>query len=247
MHPRNVYLHFIELDASVNPLAVCKELLDKTERDRARRFLRKSDADRWTIARAGLKDVLAYYCGIKPDDLRFRTERHGKPVIESPPDANRVHFSLSHSGKFAAVALTRLGPLGVDIEYRRPIPEWKEIASRFFSTGEYGALIDVAAAQRDDAFLRCWSRKEAVIKATGEGLSAELDSFDVSFVADRPPEVLRYRTEFTQSNSWKLRHFESDKFVGAVALCHELPFELVIEGYWTFPHDAAISNGPTSV
>lgn len=235
MHSRNVHLHFLELDTSADALAACRALLDVTERDRARRFLRKSDADRWTIARAGLKDILAHHCGIQPCDIRFRTEQYGKPVMEDVSGKDRTHFNLSHSGAIAAIAVTRLGPVGVDVEFRRPIPDWQEIASRFFSAGEYSALIGVAAAQRDDAFLRCWTRKEAVIKASGTGLSAELDSFDVSFEPDRPPEVLRCRGGSGSSGAWKLRHFESDKFVGAVALCQHAPFELVTEGFWDLP------------
>ncbi len=247
MHPGNVHLHFLDLDASADALIVCQGLLDATERDRARRFLRKNDADRWTVARAGLKDILASYCGIQPRDVRFRTERNSKPVMEDVPGRDGVHFNLSHSGAVAAVAVTRLGPVGVDVEYRRTIPDWREVASRFFSASEYNALIGVAAAQRDDAFLRCWTRKEAVIKATGEGLSAELDSFDVSFEPDRPPEVLRHGSEPGSPGAWTLGHFESDTFVGAVALCRALPFELVTEGFWDLPHGPSTSNNRSPV
>lgn len=247
MHQRNVNLHFIYLDAPEDTITVCKEQLDATERDRASRFLRKCDGDRWAIARAGLRQVLAHYCGMRPGDIRFHTERDGKPVIEGVPETARIHFNLSHSGPFAAVAVTQLGPVGVDIEYRRPIPDWREVASRFFSTYEYSALLNVAAEQRDDAFLCCWTRKEAVIKATGEGLSAELDSFDVSFFPHMQPCVLRYRSEPGHQNSWKLRHFESDKFVGALALFQDEPFELVFEGYWNLPVRPTTSRGSSFV
>ena len=107
------------------------------------------------------------------------------------------------------------------------------VAARFFSAAEYRALTDVAAQQQDDAFLRCWTRKEAVIKATGEGLSAELDSFDVSLDEDRPAQVLRYRDEEAPSVSWQLRHFEGQDFIGAIALRHASAIELASQGYWS--------------
>jgi 4'-phosphopantetheinyl transferase len=247
MHPRQIHLHFVDLDAPSRVLAVCRELLDFTERDRARRFLRKIDGDRWVIARAGLKDILGHYCGVAPGEIRFRNEPNGKPEIDNVAGPSQIHFNLSHSGPVAAVAVTRLGPVGVDIEYRRPIPEWKDIASRFFSSAEYGELVDLAEAQREGAFLRCWTRKEATIKATGEGLSAELDSFDVSLAPGRPPQVLRYRSESAQLDSWRLWHFETDRFVGALAICQDLPCEFVTKGYWSLPGGSSISQDSSFV
>jgi 4'-phosphopantetheinyl transferase len=234
MHSNKVYIHLIDLDAPEDVLGMCKPLLYQDERERARSFLRKTDADRWTIARAGLKDILARYCEVLPRDIRFRCMHFGKPVLDGAPCRSGVHFNLSHSGSIAAVAGTRLGSVGIDIEYKRSIPDWKEVAARFFSIYENERLLKVDEGQRDDVFLRYWTCKEAVIKATGEGLSAELDSFDISLPPDRPPEVVRYRNDLAETGCWTLRHFETDNFVAAVAINENVPIELAFNGYWSF-------------
>ena len=152
-------------------------------------------------------------------------------------DGSALHFSLSHSGSIAAVAVTTAGPVGVDVEYLRPISDWQSVARRFFSVKENSLLSTVQEGQRELAFYCCWTRKEAVIKATGDGLSAELDSFDVSLEPGKPAAVLSDRSAHRRSGPWQLRHFDGEDFVGAVAIQSPRDMDVENHGLWSLQNE----------
>lgn len=231
MKPSIVHLHLLRLDKSEGDLSACRGILSPDEARRADRFALQHLGNRWLVSRAGLKDILAHYCDTPPRDIRFGEESNGKPVLEYPPWGSGIYFNLSHSGTTAAVAVTSAAPVGVDVEQRKAVTDWQPVATRFFSSTEYRQLIDVPERQLDDAFLRCWTRKEAVIKATGEGLSADLTSFDVSLGAGTPARVLRDRGG--DAGSWQLRHFEGPEFIGAVAIRSANAVSVKQHGLWS--------------
>jgi 4'-phosphopantetheinyl transferase len=152
-------------------------LLNNDERARAARFVHERDRVRFVAAHAALRRVLGLTAGIAPEALRFMTTAHGKPqLIEAPGE---IRFSLSRSGAFALIAVSRDIEVGVDIEEERPV-EALELSRRFFAAAETAALEALPSADRDRAFFRVWTRKEAVVKARGDGLGFPLDRFDVS-------------------------------------------------------------------
>jgi 4'-phosphopantetheinyl transferase len=204
---------------------------------RADRFATPRLRDRWLVSRAGLRDILGTYCHTPPGSVQFVTEQNGKPVLAGEDSGAGWHFSLSHSDAIAAVAVTKGGPVGVDVEYLRPIADWRRVARRFFSESENAQLSTVGVNQRELAFYCCWTRKEAVIKATGEGLSAELDSFDVSLEPGQPAAVLRDRSDYRWSGPWQLRHFEGEDFVGAIAIQSADSVEVANRGLWSIHHE----------
>ena len=179
----DIHIVRIELD-SVDVTDEQWTLLDEDERRRAERFVHESDRRRFVVAHALTRIILGRCVSRLPQSLRFAVASHGKPTLAEP--SGRLRFNLSHAGDLALLAISHDHELGVDIECDRPI-EALDLASRFFSPGEYIALSSLPPQQRQEAFFRCWSRKESFIKALGDGLSFPLDGFEVS-LADEPTD-----------------------------------------------------------
>lgn len=187
--------------------------LSEDEVARALRFVFDRDRHRYIVARGRMREILAGVLGTTAAALRFSYSSHGKPSLlaASAP----LHFNLSHSQGLAALGVSRTRELGVDVEHERPLKE--EIAKRFFSRREVETLRALPEAEQLSAFYRCWTRKEAVVKAIGEGLSRPLDSFDVTLDADAA-RLLRMDGEVDGPQVWQLAHFApAAEFAGAVA------------------------------
>jgi 4'-phosphopantetheinyl transferase len=171
--------------------AILEQHLSEDERKRAAGFRFERDRGRYLGARAMLRRIVASYLADKPEQVRFRYERSGKPaVLAERPDAC-VDFNVSHSGGFALLAIAKGRNVGIDVERVRLDIEAEKIAERFFSPGEVRTLRSLPSDQRHQAFFYCWTRKEAYIKAHGEGLALALDSFDVSLAPGVPASFTR--------------------------------------------------------
>lgn len=154
---------------------------------------------------------LGHWLGVAPGTLRFNYGMHGKPFLPGGPA-----FNLSHSGGLACLAIHPDTPLGVDIERFRTVEDG--VAKRFFSDAEYSGLSSVAPQQRADSFFRCWTRKEAMVKAMGGGLSISLDAFDVTLRPDDPPRLTRLDPTHGHAHHWRLAHIDvCPDLVGALA------------------------------
>lgn len=237
MSTARVNIHVIDLDAPETTLAACWTLIDADERNRAERFRTRELRSRWVVARASLRDILASYSSTRPPDVRFEFEANGKPILASPQKRDSLHFNLSHSNDRALVGVSDFGPIGVDVEYKRPIRDWREVAQRFFSVDEIRQLDGIPEAERISAFYRCWTRKEAVIKASGEGLSARLGAFDVSLAPQVPAGMLGGQHAGVAANGWHLADLEPGPgYVGALALsgCHDV--DIHSQGFWRLSH-----------
>jgi 4'-phosphopantetheinyl transferase len=170
-------------------LARLMPLLSADERARVSRLAFAQDQAQFIVARARLRQVLARYLGLRADAISFSYGDHGKPMLSRYRSA--PFFNLSHSGEFAALAVTRCGEVGIDIEQIRPVGA--EIALRFFSESEKETLAPLREREWLEAFYKCWTRKEAVLKAHGKGLSGGLASFDVSLGCDATARSLCLR------------------------------------------------------
>ena len=150
-------------------------LLCPVEEDRLARFRFADHRRRYQISHGALRRILGGYLQQDPRAVVFRHGPRGKPFLEG----GGLSFNLSHSGQLALVAVTA-EEVGVDVEKARRLDSLMQIAERHFSDREFGALRALSREDRELAFYRCWTRKEAYIKALGEGLSLALDSFEVS-------------------------------------------------------------------
>ena len=163
-----------------------RALLDPEERQRADRFLFERHRNRFTVCRGALRILLSRYLSDSAGAVRFAYEPHGKPTLQSPSVEDSICFNLAHSRDLALLAFSRGQALGIDIEYQRPMPRAEALARRFFSKDESDAIQALEPHLRQAAFYRCWTRKEAFIKATGDGFSFPLDRFSVTLAADEP-------------------------------------------------------------
>jgi 4'-phosphopantetheinyl transferase len=137
------------------------------ERERASRFRRREDAERYLAAHGALRLLLADYLACDPTALRFGARENGKPFLEGAC----LEFNLSHSGALALIAVARSRQVGVDVERLRPMPDLETVAARVCSPAELAALADLAEPHRERAFFAMWTRKEALAKATGDGIA----------------------------------------------------------------------------
>ena len=206
------------LDLAPPHVEVLRDILSEDEVNRADRFVFERDRTHFTVARGLLRLILGRYLQLEPRQLRFSYSRYGKPALILPADVDNLSFNLSHAHGLALYAFARGRDLGVDIEYVRPIPDVERIAERFFSAREQASLQTLPQDQRLEAFFTCWTRKEAYIKARGEGLSLPLDQFDVSLAPGEPAALLGARTDLHAALRWSLRALDPGPgYVAALA------------------------------
>ena len=199
-----VQLWRVDLEAIRSDEPRWQKLLSSDETKRASRFHFPRDRQRFVASRALLRTILAGYLTTDPGDLTFSYSKKEKPSL-GPAHAERgVTFNVSHSGGIALYAFARRRDIGVDVEQVRRDFDIEGIARRFFSAHEQSQLFDLPVAERVDAFFRCWTRKEAYIKATGDGLSLPLTQFDVSIGAGNPDALVATRPDRSEAERWLL-------------------------------------------
>jgi 4'-phosphopantetheinyl transferase len=158
--------------------AAARSVLDGAERARAARFVDATHARRFVLARAAMRLLLGARLDLPAAAVPLQQTAQGKPILEP---THQIGFNLSHSRDSALFAISPPVMIGVDIEAVAPMPEG--VARRFFAPAETAALMALTGAARDEAFTRLWTRKEAVVKALGEGLRAPLDCFEAPIAA----------------------------------------------------------------
>ena len=179
-------------------------LLTADEISRANRFHFAKDKNHFIVARGLLRKLLAGYLGIGAADLRLVYTEKGKPAL-AENQQSLLNFNLAHSHGRAIYAFARGREVGVDLESMREDVAGDKIAERFFSPAEIVALEAVPPEQRQQAFFDCWTRKEAYIKARGDGLSLPLDEFDVSLAPGEPAALLRNHKEPAEVTRWTMQ------------------------------------------
>jgi 4'-phosphopantetheinyl transferase len=185
-----VHLWRASLDLAGSELDELYATLDDDERARARRFRADADRNRFVAARGILRALVAGYLGVGARDLVIAYGRWGKPAVAGPRGAEWLRFNLSHSGSLAVIAFAAGREVGVDVEPLRTLDDTDLDVARLFSSGERAALSALAGRSREEAFLACWTRKEAYVKARGEGLAHPLASFDVLVGPDEPTRLV---------------------------------------------------------
>jgi len=198
-------------------LAACEEVLSDEEHDRARKFHFEVHRARFVAGRGLLRFLLGHYLQAHPARLIFSYGANGKPALQGQ-EHELLHFNLAHSESLALLGITRLGPLGVDVERVRDLPDFEKLVSCFFSVREAAAFARLPPNQRAPAFFNLWTRKEAWLKATGEGIAHRLDKVEVSFLPGEPARLLAL-PEPNPVSGWTLRDLQpADGFVGALAM-----------------------------
>jgi len=180
--------------------------LSPDERTRSARFQFERDQQRFIVARGVLRDLLGRYLQTQPSQISFVYNAFGKPDL-SPEFGNRLKFNLSHSAGLALIAIATASNVGVDLEYIRAQSDYTDIARRFFSTAEVDYLIALPSHIYAEAFFSCWTKKEAYLKACGEGLAIPLNSFSVPLTTDpahAPVDLYVASKDIVPAKRWSL-------------------------------------------
>ncbi len=178
-------------------------LLPPEERARAERIIVPAKRRQQALSMGLLRVILGHYLAAAPASLQFEAGPKGKPVLGGP-HAGALHFNLSHSGAWALYAVTRGAAVGVDLEEVNARHDYEGVARRFFSAAEQAALAQFPEGRREEAFYRCWTGKEAVLKATGEGLSFPLDQCEILVHPDTTIRLLSLNDPAHASQCWSL-------------------------------------------
>lgn len=161
--------------------------------------------------------VLARYLDVSASALAIVYNNYGKPRLADRAGSKLLQFNVSHSGEWVVLAVTRAAAVGVDIERHRRLDDAMRLAERFFSLSERTTLAQIADTDQLPAFFRCWTRKEAYIKAVGLGIFAGLDTFDVTLGPDEPAHVVRFHTTAYLPDDWTLCDFDlAEQYSAAV-------------------------------
>lgn len=168
--PSEVHIWWALLDSHEDELPQCASLLSNGERNRADKFYHVRHRHRFIKTHSLLRRILGHYLDVPPDCLCFAKDDNGKPVLNQP-GAQNIYFNLSHSHDAVLVGIAPDRPIGVDIEYIRPLSNMKAIAARFFSEAEYQAIQAFPLNEQNAVFFKFWTMKEAYLKATGKGLA----------------------------------------------------------------------------
>ena len=215
----DVHLWMVRLDPPDADVSALRQLLDDDEKARSDRFRFDVHRRRFTVGRGFQRLVLGTYLGIEPAMIRYVYGPKGKPALVDSTPGGSLFFNLSNSEEIALLGLVREREVGVDIEKICNHTDLEALASRFFSAGENRKLLALPDDLRIGAFFRCWTRKEAYLKAVGDGLAAPLDSFDVSLAPDEPARMLALEGSRERAKAWRLFHLEpADGYLGAVAI-----------------------------
>jgi 4'-phosphopantetheinyl transferase len=202
-----------------------RRLLSLHEIARADRFAFEHLTRSHELSQGTLRLLLAHSLKCKPEDVAFRFGPRGKPMLQGD---SRIRFNMAHSGRLALYAITVDCEIGVDVEELRDIPEMEQVASHYFSKAEAIQLLSIGdeIATRE-AFYRCWTRKEAYIKAVGDGLYLPLDQFQVTLLSDAPAKFIHIGNDSAAAAQWTLQHLDpAPNYFGALAY-HAAPRTIV--------------------
>ena len=217
--PGEVHVWLVDLSTPESATADLARYLDPTELERAKRFRTAAGRRRQIVAAGALRRVLADYLGLEPGAVGFRVGPCGKPELALQHGVTHLRFNLSHSEDLALVAVADGAPVGVDVERLRIVPRASQLARRYFHEAEIADLETVNGLEPESqAFLRCWSCKEAFVKALGEGLTRPLNTFAVAALTTDPARLLWDGRDPTSPAKWGIADIDvGPEYTAAVA------------------------------
>jgi 4'-phosphopantetheinyl transferase len=206
----------VQLEASEHHFSQCRSWLSPDEAARAARFHFEEHRRAFILGRGVLRALLGGLLEMAPGKVQFSYGPKGKPGLA---DSNfPIRFNASNSGNLAVYAFTEGCDIGIDVEQVRSVPEMEQIAERFFAPDETSELMALPEPDRPQAFYNCWTRKEAYIKAVGDGLSVPLDSFRVTLRPGAAAEMLCLGGSIEAAKGWTFHDFApAPEFIGALA------------------------------
>ncbi|MEO1208335.1 MAG: 4'-phosphopantetheinyl transferase superfamily protein [Cyanobacteria bacterium J06638_20] len=216
---QSIHLWRVAIDAVPEPTQQALwDTLSAEEQQRAERFVRKADEQRFIVGRGVLRSLLGHYCHLAPPDIQFVYNDYGKPLLKPSSDTDTLWFNLSHTEGWVVYAIAQT-PIGIDLERIHTISQLDQIIERFFSQKEQATFHHLPEVQQNDHFFPFWTAKEAYSKAVGQGISLPLDQIDVAL---EPTPHFQHLPEAI-AEEWKLRLFTLEEdYVGAIAFAKDI-------------------------
>lgn len=186
---------------------------------RAERYRFTEDRDRFVVARSLLRCILGRYLAMAPEEVEIQYGPFGRPILPKVAGRTGLQFSVSHSSGMVLYAMARERQVGIDLERIRALPDVRALVEGCFSPTERAAFCALPSEQQLLAFFRCWTRKEAFIKAKGQGLSFALDRFEVSMAPGEAARLLHVDGDPREASRWSLRELSpGHDYVAALAV-----------------------------
>ena len=221
LEPGQVHLWAAALNQFLDQSPKLAALLSPAELAGAEKFRFVEDRERFVIRRGLLRLLLSRYLQQLPAAIEFQHAAYGKPEVRSAGANAPLFFNTSHSADIAVCAITSACPIGVDIERTREIPDIQKIARRYFRPRETETLMALPADSRLHAFYACWTRKEAFLKTTGEGIAQGLAKVEVTLAPQDQPAVVSLSGDRRAHQQWQLQPFSpAPGYLGCVAYRH---------------------------
>lgn len=215
---REVHVWLIPLHPAEEDLDQLRSWLVSAEQTRADRFLFDKHRQRFLIGRARQRQLLGQYLDLAPSQVDFQYDGLGKPSLRGQGANSGVCFNFSNSGQAALLAVTRDMELGIDLELLRGLTNLEGLAARFFTAEESDEILSLQGLPQQQAFFRCWTRKEAYLKAVGKGLTFPLNRVRVTVQADQPARICWINGDPAAAAAWQLQHLEpAGGYLGALA------------------------------
>jgi 4'-phosphopantetheinyl transferase len=215
----NAHVWAVRLDGNADGAAPSLEALSADERQRADEFRLERPRRQFVITRRALRRLLAQYLVLPPAEVEFTFEAIAKPRLAKKHAMSELRFNVTHSGDLALVAVTRGCDMGVDVERFRTVKQLEQLARRYFHPQEIEAVLQTPREERNAAFLRCWTAKEAVLKAFGTGIAGCLDAFAVPLDSSFAGwiDLSKLQTSGKAASCWLERLKPNDDYPAAVA------------------------------
>lgn len=209
LQPDSVHIWRARLDLPQSDVESLRDVLTEDEKARADRFRTDALRARFITSRAAQRQILARYGAVSPKAITFRYSTHGKPSLESPASLAHIRFNVTHSADLALLAVTEHREVGIDVEAARVVRDATGLARRFFSPAECAALQTLTGDRLTRAFLACWTRKEAYVKALGLGIATQLGNFDVTVDPDSPATIEATRPDADDAARWTMHALDA--------------------------------------
>lgn len=222
---KSIHVWPILLRTSDVVLELFGSFLAPDERERVSRFRFDHLRHSFVLTRGTLRVLVGGYLNLHPADVCFKYGPNGKPAL-AMNDA--IDFNLSHSGEMALFAFTTNCELGIDVEQIRSIPDMQNIADHFFCPEEAAELMLLPTHERELGFFRCWTRKEAYVKATGYGLAKSLNAFRVTLEPDEPARLLHFPDDPSAASDWTLLDIRTSSCFASALAYRDAPRPLSI-------------------
>jgi len=226
---RDVHVWRVPLDLDADRVRDYANVLSHEEQARADRYRIESKRTEFIVTRGLLRRAIA--CMLQTDDtetyargLTFLFGAHGKPSIAQPASAATIRCNVSHTRGLALVAVTRGLDVGIDVEHVGRVKDYLALGRRYFSETEYAELAGLPDGQQQRAFFRCWTRKEAYLKAIGSGITLGLDQFDVSLAPNEPAQLRQTRHDPDEVKRWSMMDVPlgDREYVGAMVVAGDV-------------------------